>query len=94
MEAKLVITDNRNEIDFLLRFNERTWVGLSDTVHEGKWTWVDGTDLAGADFWKTGEPNDSDDGEDCAEAARSGRNKGWNDVPCSTKLPWVCEYRV
>ncbi|XP_066469002.1 C-type lectin domain family 4 member M-like [Tiliqua scincoides] len=67
---------------------EVAWIGLSDTVTEGKWVWVDGTPLS-LSFWRRGEPNDSGEGgEDCATLQFNGQ---WNDVSCSTSDFWICE---
>ena len=38
--------------------------------------------------WDTGEPNNLGSIENCVEM----RDKGfWNDIPCSKKLPLICE---
>lgn len=28
-----------------VRKNQRSWIGLSDHIHEGSWQWVDGSAL-------------------------------------------------
>ncbi|XP_067458179.1 hepatic lectin-like isoform X1 [Thunnus thynnus] len=87
--AHLVIITTEVEQQFVTRFYDRTWIGLSDRDQEGKWKWVDGTGLVGDGFWQEGEPNDHSRNEDCVEVSRGG--DGWNDVRCSLKLSWVCE---
>ncbi|KAG9330605.1 hypothetical protein JZ751_022367 [Albula glossodonta] len=62
------------------------WIGLTDSDEEGTWKWVDGTTLT-TGYWRSGEPNDSGSGEDCAVMYPD----GWNDLPCSNKAYWVCE---
>ncbi len=63
------------------------WLGLTDAVAEGTWTWVDGTASTwGA--WADGEPNDAGDGEDCASLRADGQ---WNDLSCDREVPFVCE---
>lgn len=85
--ADLVIITTKEELDFVTNLCSRTWIGLSDTQQEGKWKWVDGTDLVGVGNWHTGEPNDIGN-EDCVEISPS--DGKWNDVPCTEKLSWIC----
>uniref|UniRef100_A0A1A7WPF2 C-type lectin domain-containing protein n=2 Tax=Iconisemion striatum TaxID=60296 RepID=A0A1A7WPF2_9TELE len=66
------------------------WFGLRDSHVEGKWKWLDGTDLVEG-FWNDGEPNDINN-EDCgAVYDRKNFFKAWNDVRCEVKLKWICE---
>ncbi|XP_023141772.3 low affinity immunoglobulin epsilon Fc receptor-like [Amphiprion ocellaris] len=85
--ADLVMPTTREELNFVTRIYDRTWIGLSDKKNEGKWLWVDGSELQ-TGFWQTGEPN-NERNEDCAEISRT--TGEWNDVLCSSKLPWICE---
>ncbi|XP_071377028.1 CD209 antigen-like protein C isoform X2 [Centroberyx affinis] len=87
--ADLAIINNKEEQNFLSRFHDRLWIGLSDKHAEGKWQWVDGTSLVGGGFWQDGEPNDDSGREDCVEVSRGGG--GWNDLPCRERLSWACE---
>lgn len=84
-----MIINTKHEQDFVSRFYDRIWIGLSDLEQEGKWKWVNGADVDGDGLWQPGEPNDSDRHEDCVELSR--RGGGWNDAPCTMKLSWVCE---
>uniref|UniRef100_A0A3Q0RZL8 C-type lectin domain-containing protein n=1 Tax=Amphilophus citrinellus TaxID=61819 RepID=A0A3Q0RZL8_AMPCI len=74
--ADLVIITTAVELYFVKTVRGRTWIGLSDTQQEGKWKWVDGSDLVHG-FWNSREPNSSGD-EDCAEIV--GSNGEWNDA--------------
>lgn len=65
------------------------WIGLSDTVDEGFMRWLDGTDPVFAAWWP-GEPNDAGGNEDCI-STNFGDVGWWNDWPCDTYLPFVCE---
>jgi hypothetical protein len=64
------------------------WIGLSDTVQEGRFVWLT-NNVARFTRWWPGEPNDSG-GEDCV-----GTNFGgvgwWNDYNCGTQLPFACQ---
>ncbi|XP_068591404.1 CD209 antigen-like protein C [Cebidichthys violaceus] len=87
--ADLVIITTKEELDFVIKKYEITWIGLSDKEQEGTWKWVNGTDLLGDEYWQSGEPNNSDDDEDCAEVSRTA--KKFNDVPCTRKFSWACQ---
>ncbi|XP_054477167.1 CD209 antigen-like protein C [Anoplopoma fimbria] len=86
--ADLVIITTTEELDFVSRTYEITWIGLSDKEQENKWKWVDGTNLLSDEFWQKGEPNNNNN-EDCAEVSRTA--KKFNDVPCARTFSWVCE---
>jgi hypothetical protein len=85
------------------------WLGASDDEVEGEWRWLDGAlfwmgGRTGASVgglysnWGTMEPNDANNGEDCAlMLTESGR---WNDGTCPNfttlpEFPWgfACEGR-
>lgn len=84
----IITTDDEQNFVTTLISNNRAWIGLSDIEEEGKWKWVDGTEVGGGGFWQPGEPN-SEGHEDCAESHSNGK---WNDVPCSLRKSWICEY--
>ena len=66
---------------------ETIWIGLNDIDSENAWyTWNDGTPVI-YDKWNDGEPNDADDGEDCACLPTQ---NFWNDVPCDREYYFSC----
>ncbi|XP_067877342.1 C-type lectin domain family 10 member A-like isoform X2 [Heterodontus francisci] len=68
------------------------WIGLSDVAIEGNWQWVDGTNFRSSPtFWADGEPNNMQNGEDCAHIDDKGR---WNDNKCSSSYSWICEKKA
>uniref|UniRef100_A0A673CNH5 C-type lectin domain-containing protein n=1 Tax=Sphaeramia orbicularis TaxID=375764 RepID=A0A673CNH5_9TELE len=88
----LAIVTTKQVLDFISNFNVNRWIGLSDSVREGRWKWVDGTDLQGNGFWTKGEPNNAGNKEDCAHTHKSGNDPaGWNDNDCTLALSYVCQ---
>ena len=71
-----------------------SWIGYTDHMTEGTWTWRDKIGTTGylyttQKFWNSGEPNNAGN-EDCASMyGRSGR---WNDLRCSAKISSLCEF--
>ena len=67
--------------------------GLSDLAEEGDWRWESQEPLTETD-WSEGEPNSwGGKEEDCA-ALNYEDLDGWIDLPCSSRVPFVCEYPV
>ncbi|XP_046901535.1 CD209 antigen-like protein E isoform X2 [Hypomesus transpacificus] len=100
--ADLVIINSHKEQEFLNNFTKRVWIGLSDTVTEGNFTWVDGTPLTTPTYWFSPQPDNhlykGNVNEDCAEIyypshsdTKVGIPKTWNDNRCDFNNSWVCE---
>nr|XP_020508499.1 CD209 antigen-like [Labrus bergylta] len=92
--ADLVIINSRDEqvfVNGLLGSGEDTWIGLTDSVTEGTWRWVDGT-LVTTTFWGVGQPNNYQErDQDCVEFWQSATGGSWNDEICSATNVCVCE---
>ncbi|XP_033897918.3 C-type lectin domain family 4 member F-like isoform X1 [Acipenser ruthenus] len=82
------------------------WIGLTDSVTEGTWLWVDGTPLnEKAKFWATRthdkgkEPDDYNGedpaGEDCAQLQPKRNSKEtWFDSSCKKQYKRICETKA
>uniref|UniRef100_H3BXL3 C-type lectin domain-containing protein n=1 Tax=Tetraodon nigroviridis TaxID=99883 RepID=H3BXL3_TETNG len=107
--ADLVQVSSRKEQEFLtdrvkpmMRDNDdRFWIGLTDSVTEDTWLWVDGSSLdQGLKFWAIDEPNnylgeDPENGEDCVRMGNTGGNiNSWNDRACSHPGRSICEKAI
>ncbi|XP_036372536.1 C-type lectin domain family 4 member E-like [Megalops cyprinoides] len=89
--ADLVIIETKEEQEFLEAFKRKFWIGLTDAETERTWKWVDGATLS-AGFWKSGEPNNANSGEDCAcLESKDNQMNAWNDLPCNNMQNWICE---
>lgn len=67
----------------------RAFIGINDLEKEGSFVYSDRSSLQTFNKWRSGEPNNAYDEEDCAEMVASG---GWNDVACHFTMYFVCEF--
>ncbi|XP_046901532.1 C-type lectin domain family 4 member M-like [Hypomesus transpacificus] len=100
--ADLVIINSPKEQEFLNNFTKRVWIGLSDTVTEGNFTWVHGTPLTTPMYWYSKQPDNhiyaGNVDEGCTEIYYPSPAdthvvlpKTWNDNRCDKNNYWVCE---
>ena len=69
------------------------WIGLSDSVKEGKWIWEDQTELKEFQGWDKNEPNGKLV-ENCAGIGKIllGTLDGeWFDSPCHIPMGFICQ---
>ena len=79
-----------DDVDPTAGDHDARWIGLTDKTTEGKFLWVSGEAFS-FESWATGEPNNQNGGEDCAEL-RYEYNE-WNDESCTSDTRYfVCEY--
>ncbi|KAL4230187.1 hypothetical protein ACF0H5_010572 [Mactra antiquata] len=94
MGARLAEVNSKGENYFLSKLRdvyklEHTWLGGSDLVREGVWTWQASKQEFSFTSWNTGEPNNANS-EHCVHLSSSG--VGWNDITCSRLFSYICEY--
>ncbi|XP_064818320.1 C-type lectin domain family 4 member M-like [Oncorhynchus masou masou] len=95
--ADLVITNSDKEQEFLFNLNKGVWIGLTDSVTEGTWRWVDSSPLTNPRYWRKPQPDNGAGRpeygeEDCVEIRKDQRPlEAWNDLSCDRKIYWVCE---
>ncbi|XP_038842484.1 fibronectin-like isoform X2 [Salvelinus namaycush] len=91
--ADLVIINSEEEQTFINGFEsvKWVWIGLTDSVTEGTWKWVDGTPLTTPRYWWSGEPDGGTD-QNCVEIYYISSGQGvWRDFDCSFSQEWICE---
>jgi len=66
------------------------WIGATDEADQGRWLWLDGSELAYSD-WGDNEPN-IEGNEHAAALVRTDDVSGWNNLPADTELIFLCEW--
>ncbi|GLG94149.1 Hemolymph lipopolysaccharide-binding protein [Gryllus bimaculatus] len=90
----LALMDIHNRCPRLLptHFNDYQYLGVHDLYSEGDWETVVGYPLNETGYvnWAKNQPdNTHQHGENCLSMNRNGF---FNDVPCWTELPFICEH--
>ncbi|XP_042151626.1 asialoglycoprotein receptor 1-like isoform X2 [Oncorhynchus tshawytscha] len=77
---------------------DKFWIGLTDSINENEWLWVDNSSLSTSFWLGDQEPDDwkgeNPDGEDCARMGEPNGTidgKSWLDVICNTTQRRICE---
>ncbi|XP_030054773.1 collectin-11 isoform X3 [Microcaecilia unicolor] len=67
----------------------RVFIGINDLEKEGQFVYSDRSPMQTFNKWRSGEPNNAYDEEDCVEMVALG---GWNDVSCHLTMYFICEF--
>ncbi|XP_070968456.1 C-type lectin domain family 4 member F-like isoform X3 [Oncorhynchus clarkii lewisi] len=77
---------------------DKFWIGLTDSINENEWLWVDNSSLSTRFWLGDREPDDwkgeNPDGEDCVRMGEPGGTKdvkSWLDVNCNKTQRRICE---
>uniref|UniRef100_A0A8C7N7W6 C-type lectin domain family 4 member M-like n=1 Tax=Oncorhynchus kisutch TaxID=8019 RepID=A0A8C7N7W6_ONCKI len=91
--AHLVVIKSEDDptfVNWLCGVKNYVWIGLTDSVTEGTWKWVDDTPLT-TKYWNSGEPNGGG-AENCVYFYSWSSDTGaWWDYDCSYQYRWICE---
>ena len=92
----VINSEDENEFAYNLSkdYSNYVWLGGTDDGKEGNWYWIN-SDSFSYTNWNGGEPNNSDNNENCMELITIGNSTGkWNDVPndISNVGGFICEY--
>ncbi|KAM4732060.1 CD209 antigen-like protein 2 [Anableps anableps] len=91
--ADLLIINSHEEQEFvreILDNGKDAWIGLTDSLTEGVWMWVDGTPV-NKTYWLAGQPNSYKGEQDCGELVQKQSGGKWNDDDCFAQQLWICE---
>ncbi|KAM4538885.1 C-type lectin domain family 4 member E-like isoform 1-T2 [Odontesthes bonariensis] len=80
-------------------YDDRFWIGLTDSEEEGRWLWVDRSPLdTSLSFWSLNEPDNwrrnNPAGEDCGRMGQKGGAgdlRCWFDMSCDKPHKSICE---
>uniref|UniRef100_A0A672SIJ1 C-type lectin domain-containing protein n=1 Tax=Sinocyclocheilus grahami TaxID=75366 RepID=A0A672SIJ1_SINGR len=83
--ADLIIINNKEEQDFVKNISgdAKVWIGLTDQSVEGRWKWVDGSNVTFS----------SSEHLMLIYCALN-YSPGWADFPCGNKYKWICEKSI
>ncbi len=92
--SKLVVINSQTEnraVVLKLAGSQGTLIVLHrDPRDKSRWLWVDGSRPTNT-YWNSGEPNNYGGYEGCAHAFPKEGGAVWNDLPCASMYPYVCE---
>ncbi|XP_036930609.1 asialoglycoprotein receptor 1-like isoform X1 [Acanthopagrus latus] len=89
--SNLAVINNDREKEYIVKmgWNNKEingyWIGLR--VVDGKWTWVDGSDLTDISWIQPATPTEG-------HCAISVQNQGLKSVSCGDRYAWICEKKA
>ena len=88
--AVLVTVHSQEEQDTIhgLTGSKGAWIGLTDFLDEGTFSWVDQETKAIYRNWKDGAPEDKNSNQHCTWIMSDGK---WNSQPCKEEKQYVCQ---
>ena len=63
------------------------WIGLTDFLDEGQFSWVDGSPVSFSNF-RGGQPNNANNNQHCTWIRPDGF---WDDITCKKQEQYVCQ---
>ncbi|XP_034044860.1 C-type lectin domain family 4 member F-like isoform X2 [Thalassophryne amazonica] len=92
--AHLVTISNKDEQQFITsKASGEHWIGFTDEEEEGTWKWVNGEPL-NTMYWRTKQPDNYNNNEDCATVVPHDSLNNWNDLDCQKSRRWICEKEI
>ena len=87
--GSLVTVQSQQEQDALYALTGSTgaWIGLTDFLDEGQFSWVDGSPLTFTNF-RAGQPNNANSNQHCTWIRPDGL---WDDITCKKQEQYVCQ---
>ena len=85
----LVTVNSQQEQDelYALTGSAGAWIGLTDFLDEGNFSWVDGSSVSFTNF-RAGQPNNNNNNQHCTWIRPDG---SWDDVTCKREEQYVCQ---
>ena len=89
MGSTLVSVQSQAEQDAVFALTGATggWIGLTDFLNEGTFSWVDES-LVSYTNWRSGQPNNGNNNQHCTQIRPDG---DWDDVICDKNQQYVCQ---
>lgn len=84
-----VVTGTEKRTYFLIDLKASYWIGLTDELMEGVFSWVDTDTIAEFTDWESGQPDDHRGLQDCAVIRHPLLQ--WDDIRCSESWEVICE---
>ncbi|XP_070802951.1 C-type lectin mannose-binding isoform-like [Pituophis catenifer annectens] len=93
IHSKEEAADLADYISDYMKSDGNVWIGLNDPQKKRVWEW---SDRSSTNYfsWNSGEPNNQHNKEYCVELLANTGFLKWNDVPCESVHPFLCQCRL